>query len=358
MPADVRALLRAATLWSDRSVPYVTGVPVAQTGGLLAEIDAPGSATITAVGVNASTLVTLGTVPRPTPSAAMGFQAAEGDLVAFVMDDGAGDTAQNTWAMYAWSSATGVLRKVGQNATYPTGQGLPGGYVRPFFAGPYLYWVQASLPPGSKNVGSELVQYDTRSGVRRVVFNGLVTSGTGYHGELLFSATTDTGAGPSGYAANTSIHAVDPVTLRPVPVPVGLDLGSDGPYQMVSNGDLVVWDSNAGGLRAWSAELGRTVTVLPKLSDAPASLLNVASANDLDISGRFLAWDDGGPSFLMDLATDSIVQLSTQHGGVESSDSRISFWQFVKPTPPSGNVDEIAAYSLDAKHLPDLPGCP
>jgi hypothetical protein len=133
-----------------------------------------------------------------------------------------------------------------------------GGYVPVTLNGDYLYWIQASLLTDHDVLGSELMQYDFATRRTRVLFNGLVTAFTPYLDQVLFAGASAQAEVSSGNnPVVETMHALDPVSDQELPAPPGLDIGDDQPFQIVTNGDLVIWDDPSNeGLHAWRAEWG------------------------------------------------------------------------------------------------------
>jgi hypothetical protein len=325
------------------------------------EQDADGTATFVALGAGAQLRAVLGTVRRPSGRGALGTQTADDQHLAFVYLYGAGEDVQNAWTLYLWSRGNG-LRAIAHNPTDSSGQPISGGFVLPLLSGRYLYWIQATLVGAiRKQAGSALMQYDITTRRTRVIYSGLVTAAVPYHQQVLFAGAS-AAALLAGHGKNppTTLHAADQSTGAAVAPPPGLDIGSDDPFQMVTNGDLIAWDSDNGGLRAWRPAWRHTRTLMPSLTDPdlPSRLAEIAQTEDLGIYGHFITWNSPY-DYVFDWRTGSITALTTHHGTVDLSGRRLQLWQYTSSNPPTNpnGPYTYSAYLLDLSTLPDLPAC-
>lgn len=358
MPAAWNRAIADATLWRGATLPSISGTPVPGFDGVLVGRHEGTATQLDVLGAHGHTLGTLGTI-HGGPAMGLAADSATANHLAVVYQSTAGESAQNSWALYVWDRASG-LRRVAENPTDRSGQPLPGGYVHPFFGGDrFLYWIQAATVGANHLAGSSLLQYDLTSGRTRTMFTGLVTAAVPYRDEVLLAGTPEDAIDTVGNnRLNTSIHAIDQVSGRPVTRPRGLDLGHDGPLEMVTNGDLVAWDTNNAGIRAWRPGWATTRTVFPDYQHVPRNLAGISHADNLGISGQFLVWN-GPRDWVMDLHTDSVAAISDRAGQVDLSGHRLMFWQDTARPLAAGPKGPFtySASLLDLDTVPDLPGC-
>lgn len=246
------------------------------------------------------------------------------------------------------------------------GQPLPGAEVQPVLTRSYLYWIQASVDVHHVTggpYGSEFMQYDFATGRTRRLYDGLVTALVPYHHDVLFVAA------PPGPAPNNNpnapnnppqiVRAINQRTGVEVPAPAGLDAGPSLPFQMITNGDLIAWDTWTGGLRAWRPAWGRTKTLLPSLAARPPGLRGLSTPQDFSIHRDLLFFSDL-KTYVLDLRTDSMTALSSRDGrSYAGPGSYLGMWQDANHPRPivHGEID-YSAYLVNLAHLPDLPSCP
>jgi hypothetical protein len=358
LPASWRRELASASLWQGATLPAISGVPVPGYPGVLVGRSDATAVHLDVRGRRAKRLGDLGAI-RGGPGNGLAADSATGRHLAVIYQSTAGEAAQNRWTLYVWDRKTGLTR-VASNPTDNAGNPLPGGYVHPFFAGDrYLYWIQAATV-GTRNVaGSSLQQYDLTTGRTRTMFTGLVTAAVPYGNEVLLAGTPESAIDRVGNnRLNTTVHAVDQASADPMPTPAGLVLGHDGPQQMVTDGDLVAWDTNNAGIRAWRPEWRATRTLFPDYQHVPRNLAGINYPDNLGLGGHFLVWN-GPRDWIMDLRTDSVTPISDRAGQVDLSGRRLMFWQDTAQPLAAGPTGPFtySASLLDLEKLPDLPFC-
>jgi hypothetical protein len=358
LPARWQHALAAAALWRGATLPAISGAPVPGYPGVLVGGYTQGATHLEVRGAQGNRLGELGRI-RGGPGTGLAADSASGRHLAVVYQSTVGESAQNSWSLYVWDRASG-LTHVASNPTDRSGRPLPGGYVHPFFAGDeYLYWIQAATV-GTRHVsGSSLRQYDLATGRTRTMFTGLVTAAVAYGHDVLLAGTPAAAIDRVGNnRLDTTVHAVDQVSGRPVPPPRGLDLDHDGPQQLVTDGDLVAWDTNNAGIRAWRPQWAATRTLFPDYQHVPRSLAGINYPDNLGIGGHFLVWN-GPRDWIMDLRTDSVAAISDRAGQVDLSGNRLMFWQDTARPLAAGPAGPFtySASLLDLDTVPDLPSC-
>ena len=358
LPASWQRALSAAVLWQGATLPAISGTPVPGYPGVLVGSQDGAATRLEVRGSQARRLGQLGEI-RGGPGNGLAADSASGRHLAVVYQGTTGETAQNRWSLYLWSRASGLTR-VASNPTDRAGHPLPGGYVHPFFAGDrYLYWIQAATV-GTRNVaGSSLMQDDLSDNRIRTMFTGLVTAAVPYGDDVLLAGTPDSDIDRVGNnRLNTTVHAVDQASGEPVPPPAGLILGHDGPQQMVTDGDLVAWDTNDAGIRAWRPQWRATRTLFPDYQHVPRNLAGINFPDNLALGGHYLVWN-GPRDWIMDLRTDSVTAISDRAGQVDLSGRRLMFWQDTAQPLAAGPTGPFtySASLLDLGKVPDLPSC-
>lgn len=358
LPAPWQHALSASVLWQGATLPAISGTPVPGYPGVLVGSHNGTATSLDVRGRQARKLGDLGQI-RGGSGNGLAADSASGQHLAVVYQSTVGEAAQNRWTLYLWSRASG-LKRVAGNPVDRAGNPLPGGYVHPFFDGDrYLYWIQAATVGTHKVAGSSLMQYDLSSGRIRTMFSGLVTTAVPYRDDVLLAGTPESDIDRVGNnRLDTTVHAIDQATGAPAPTPAGMVLGHDGPQQMVTDGDLVAWNTNNAGIRAWRPEWGATRTLFPDYQHVPRNLAGINYPDNLGLGGHFLVWN-GPRDWIMDLRTDSVTAISDRAGQVDLSGQRLMFWQdTAKPLTagPAGPFTYSASL-LDLDKLPDLPPC-
>lgn len=363
LPKGWATALDRARLWSGRTSTHVTGVPMPDGDTVLAEDDTRSTSTITLRGTDRRATRTVATIAREHGQGSMGDSAADDRHVAFVYSTVDGQGAQNAWRLYLWDRSTRPARAVAANPTDGSGRPLAGGFVHPLLTGTALFWIQAarnSTGDAIGTAGSALMRYDFASRRTSVVHSGLVTSLLAYRGQILVTAVgKDRAPGASGNPPLT-VRAFDATTGREGTPPAGLTAGADEPDWFVTNGDLIVWNTTQGALRGWRPAWGRSRTLVPEFGSWRAA---ARTDPPMDfpgyprLLGPLLAWN-ATATFVLDLRSDSFVQLTTHHGGLEASGTRLAMWQYTKDAPPTyGAGLNTQQWVLDTARLPALPGC-
>lgn len=281
-----------------------------------------------------------------------GADTADGRRVAFF--NAYGSSYDNTWSLYVWDSMTGKLTHVADNPVDKRGNPMPGGAVVPVLSAHYLYWIQPSVDRHhvtDTGFGSELMQYEFATGKTRVLYDGVVNALVPYHREIIYVALP---AGPHPGAVlkkngdrNFVTRALDPVTGNAFTPPQGLDAGPDAPYHMVTNGDVIAWDTYKDGIKAWSPRWGKTINLLA--ASRPSRLIPPDDEVP-QIYGHILVF---GRTYVMDLRTDSMAQLTRFSGRHDLNGQYLGLWQSAGDKLSS----PYDAYLMDLAKLPDLPSC-
>lgn len=365
LPPAWTALRNDSTLWN-ATERWVSGTPVAagsslRQAGVIAEIDRGSRSQFEVLGEKAKPLQLLGTIPR-IHGGTLGGQAADAQGVALLYEYGAGDQLQNDWTLYLWRRDQNRLVTVAHNPSSPSGQALNGGFVQPILSGENMYWIQASISGSTHQLGSELMQYNMVTQKTYVVYKGLVTAAGIDGSRVLFSAAIQRSGDVKPPTRFKMLEATQS-NRKLLPPPSGLTLGSTRPYAIVSNNNLIVWDTQAGGLQAWRPNWRATKTILPTLGTTErAKLAAAASVRDLGIYSHFLMWDVGSQGdYVMDLKSDTLARLTRHFGQVASSGHLLQAWQY-----DSAGTNKSAAlngeytytqYLIDLNDAPDLPAC-
>ena len=205
------------------------------------------------------------------------------------------------------------------------------------------------------------MQYTLATGHTSLLYDGLPTSYVVYGRTILFTGVPDTPTtkrAPSGNPVEVT-HALDTVTHERVAVPEGLDPAADQPDFIVTNGDIIVWDTLLGHIDAWRPAWHRTVQIYPDASDPPKGIsTDNGPPGDLRLSGPYLVWDST-QGYVLDLRTDSVVRLTTRHSIVNlDGGSTVGIWEeAVRHIIYPNEQVKGSAYLLDLSTLPGLPTC-
>ncbi len=367
LPATWKAALRQGLLWPSAKDQLPTNQPVRTPRGVgvLAQHASPAGVEFTILGRDRAVLSTVGTIPLTDPAQQGGiaYSWADDTHLVFIYNV-QGEQAQDVWWLYSWPLAGGPLTLISRNPTGPGGRPINGGWVHPFVDGDTLYWIQATLPPKgfpTLPAGSELMQYHYSTKRTRVLYRGLTTAFVVYHGRILFTGLPLTAGGKIDRMTGNPLlimHAVDTRTGRAVPVPAGISAGTDFAYWIVTNGDLIAWDTDDNSLRAWRPEWGKSITLFPGLSHKrPKSFADIEGGNPR-LWGPYLIWSDHY-AWVLDLRTDAFVQLNVHPSASEVHGSLVSIWQQLDDiVQRPGKLYPEQAMVLDLATLPGLPACP
>ena len=120
----------------------------------------------------------------------------------------------------------------------------------------------------------------------------------------------------------------------------------------------LTWNTFFGTIRAWRAEWGKSITIVPAAQDWPlAQKLGMSGPAYPRIYHHFVVWQPGN-TWVLDLKANSFIILSANGGGGDLSGSRMSIEQYtnaVKATPGHYVFDQAV---FDLASLPDLGSCP
>jgi len=325
---------------------------------VLQEVNHGDRAHFALVGRNQRVVEDIGTVPHPK-GAQFTFPSITDRYVAFVYEltDGSdGRNAQDVWQLYLFDRMRHRLTRV---ASYPRdehGQPLQSGWVDPILTDRYLYWLQGAqtgLPWG----GSEVEQYDLATGKTRTLYRGLATA-LGVVGRRVIYVAVKPHASRKSTDPPMVVAAADQVTGRPVTAPPGITAAADGANYFRSSGGTLIWDTSDGALRGWNAQWGRSITLMPGNSSSQTGKLHISGAGYPRIHGRFVAVDERQEDVL-DLKTNSFVEVTTHAGGGDLSGSRLAIEQYASAKKPAfGGPYYTDQTVLDLAKLPDLPRCP
>lgn len=363
LPASWRAALHGSALWVDQWDHLSSGAPTPEGSGVLVEQDTANSATFSIAGRDHRVTEVLGQVPRPNGQGQYSYDAADADHVAFVFNRSQGDDASYQWDLYLYDRQDHRLSAVAHNPT-AGGKPLPGGWVQPVLTHDYLYWIQAG-PDDKGWGGSQLMQYRFADGRTRVLYRGLTEAFTPYGSEILFTALAPGAANYSPSSATDPagapevVQAVDQASGQPATPPVGLTAGPDGANTMVSDGDLVVWNTWDGAVHAWRAGWQKTITLIPSFSNWPeAAKLGLGAPAMPRLSGHFLVWNPSS-DYVLDLRTDSFAQLTSQTSTEDVSGNWLSLESYADAHAYDQAQRRIRFDEtlMNLSALPDLPGC-
>lgn len=359
--------MSAGRLWTDALDHQPGGVAVrvrGTTGVLHVAADTAG-VHVTILGRKRATLATVGTLPYRTAAQQGGvsYMWADADHVVFVYHTAQGDN-QNNWVLYLWDVATGRLTAIRHNPTDGHGHPLRGGWIHPYVNATAIYWIEATARlRGYPDIpaGSALMQYSLASGHTSLLYDGLPTSYVVYGRTILFTGVPDTPTAqraPGGNPVEVT-HALDTITHKPVAVPEGLNPAADQPDFIVTNGDIIAWDTLNGHINAWRPAWRHTVSIYPDATDQPRGIsADNGPPNSLRLSGPYLAWLST-QVYVLDLRTDSFVRLTTRHTvGHLDGGSALGLWEeAAQHAIYPGEQVKGSAYLVDLSTLPALPTC-
>lgn len=357
LPAAWQQALHDGQLWNGVADQLPSGVPV-QVGsqsGVLHQQAGPTGVQVSVLGRNRQPLAQLGSIPaRPDQQGGISYASSDAGRIAFVYNLATGEDQQDTWKLYLWSR--GRLQVVAGNPVTATGLAVRGGWVHPLLHGQFLYWIEAVPGSSTTTPGSRLEQYDLTTGRIRTLYSGLTQSYVAYQDEVLFTAAT--GAHNGDGTPKFELRAVSAATGRPAAPPAGLAAAADLPDFIVGDGDLLVWDTTAGGLKAWRPSWQKSLSLFPDLSQVrPAAWAEMGQPAMPRLWGNYLIWSDK-QTYVLDLRTNSFVQLTANHGTEDLAGSQLGLWEYTTDSRPSAPGQLIGtAYLLDLAQLPQLPGC-
>lgn len=366
LPPSWQSALRKGLLWPKATDQLPTNQPIrtARGVGVLAQHATRAGVRLSILGPDRAVLSTVGTIPLTDPAQQGGiaYSWADDTHLVFIYNV-QGEQAQNIWWLYSWPLAGGPLTLIARNPTGPGGRPINSGWVHPFVDGDTLYWIQATLPPkgfATLPAGSELMQYHYSTGRSRVLYRGLTTAFVVYHDRILFTGLPLTpGAKVDRVTGNPPLilRAVNTVSGRPAAVPPGLTAAADSAYWIVTNGDMIVWDTADDSLRGWRPAWGKSVTIFPGLlHKRPSSFADIEGGNPR-LWGPYLIWSDH-ETFVLDLRTDAFVRLNEHPSAGEVHGSLVTVWQQLdnsKADPDKPFVAQVMV--LDLATLPALPAC-
>ncbi|CAN5371085.1 hypothetical protein BH10ACT8_BH10ACT8_15130 [soil metagenome] len=354
-PVAWKAALTRGVLWRGLTDTEATGAPTPDGSGVLHQTNVGGTAEIALVGTNQRVLQPVATLPR-SDGAQFSYTAVTSHYVAFIYALTNGQAAQSRWDLYLFNRSTGRLSLITHNPRTAAGAALPSDWVRPILTDRYLYWLQGAqtgLPWG----GSELQQYDLGTGRIRTLYRGLVSAMVVVGPTVLYTAVP----------AHADLKLSDPPmamaavaadTGEAVRAPAGITAAADGAFTIVESEGTLVWNTSAGTLRAWRAEWGKSITIVPTADGWPLALkLGMSGPAYPRIYHQFVVWEPGD-TWVLDLKTNSFVILSENGGGEELSGSLLAIEHYssaVKPTFGGTHVFDQAV--LDLASMPDLPAC-
>ena len=356
------AAWRQATtpLWTGRWEQHEPQAPAADGTGVFNQTDAGGRAEFAFLGHDGQALEQLGSLPHPA-GAQYTFVAATTRWVAFVYVPTNGDAAQRLWSLYLYDRVRHQLLRVARYTADRAGHPLPSGWVRPYLTSDYLDWIQ-STPNVNGWGGSEIEQYTLATGTTRVLYRGLTTALATYGRLVVFTALKPglprpTPAQASSQNPPMTVGAVDQDTGRPVTLPPGLTVGTDNPYAIDSFGDLLIWTTNGGGVRAWRPHWARSITILPALAAGwPPTVQYSLTGPTLPRLYRQFLLVGLGHVWALDLRTNTLAPL-TAHPGVEDvTGSYVALGQNADdPIRTSAQGTRSDESVLNLAHVPDLP---
>lgn len=359
--------MQKGVLWPDATLSHFSGVPLPDDDAVLSEEDNAGTATITLRGRDHRLVASIAQINRPVGHGSMVDAVADARHVAFIYSLSDDEQAQNHWDLYLWDRRSGTLTVVSHNPTNAKGDPLPGGWVHPVLTNSALFWIEAADNAVGRAIGaagSALMRYDFGTDATTTVTSGLVTALVAYRGRILVTAVPSGPlTAPSQNSPNPAqvVRAFDEITGAESPAPAGITAGPEQPDWFSTDGDLLVWNTSAGKVRAWRPSWGASIDLLPDFGTWHAGTkLNppVGYPGYPRIVGHFLAWLSG-QTYVLDLHTNSFVRLTSNNGGLEASGTRLEFLQYVHSTKPAiGQGLEFTQWVLDMATLPDLPRCP
>ena len=356
LPREWTRAIDQGTLWRGVLDGHPTYSPMPDGSGVLFAEDHGRTTTVSIMGAGHRVVRNVGVVSNPARQGQLTFNAMRGDYAAFVYSPMNGQAASFIWDLYLWNRRTGSLRTVAKNPTGAGGQPLKGGWVQPVLTSKYLYWLQAT-PDTTGWGGSELMQYSLAGGTTRVLYRGVATAFVPYGNSVLLTAVPP-GTPPSDGSREPPLHdyAVDAATGRVSPGPAGITAAHDGPNTMTTDGDMVVWASDQT-VRAWRPRWGRSVTLIPSPGSwRIATRLGIAGPTQVRLYRNFLVWSPG-PTFVLDLETNSFARIKAAVSSDEMTGSYLSTetdGPGLASQPASVRSDQVL---IDLRHLPNLPTC-
>ena len=313
------------------------------------------TAHIALVGADQRVVEDIGDVPHP-PGAQFTYAAITDRYVAFIYVLTNGQLAQALWNLYLFDRRSHRLTLVAHNPTDKNGNPLPSNWVSPTLAGRYLFWIQGArtgLPWG----GSEIRRYDLTTGRTRTMYRGLANVLAPYRHDVVFTAVDP--HAPRNLANPPMIMAAfDPVTGHPDTAPAGITAAADGAFALQSSGGTLIWNTADAALKGWNARWGRSITLFPSFSDWPlGARLQMSGPGSPRIYHQYVAMYSGN-DYVLDLKTNSFVQLTRNAGGEDMSGPALAIEQYTNPGRPARYHYIFDQTVLRLDQLPDLHPCP
>jgi hypothetical protein len=367
-PASWQAAISRGRLWQNRVDRGITLAPSPDAAVVLHEANSDTAAHFTMMGADQRVVEELGTVPRPAGSlGGASFTAVDADHVAIAYLRDGGEHAADDWDLYLADRHRHTFTRIAGNPSDAAGKPLSGGWVHPVLTPKYLYWIQAAPDPAgytAGHVGSALEQYSFATGRTRTLYSGLVESLVAYGNQILFTAVpagSPQAPVPASGHRPEIVRAIDQDSGVEAAPPVGITAGADGADFMVSEGDLVVWNTSDGGVRGWRPAWRRSVDLVPPFShwaEAARSVPAMGYPSMPRLSGPYLVWNSG-LTYVMDLRTNAFTQLTTHHGAQDVSGGALAFWEYTQDSRPAAPETGIqySQYVVDIAALPGLPAC-
>ena len=305
------------------------------------------------VGTDQQVVQSIGTLPHSNGSQ-FSYTAVSDRYIAFIYALTNGQEAQSLWDLYLFNRATGRLMLVTHSPRDAHGMPLQSGWVEPLLSDTYLYWLQAAqtgLPWG----GSELEQYNLRTGHIRTLYRGLVEAEVLVGTSVIYTAVAPR-ANRAAPEPPMIMAAVDQNSGKPVPVPPGITAAKDGAFSIRYSDGTMIWNTTDAALRAWRQEWGHSITLVPALGWPLGQKLGLSGPGYPRIYRQFVVWEPGNV-YVLDLKTNSFTRLSSHAGGEELSGSRLSIEQYTSAVKPTVGTYVFDQAVIDLATLPDLDAC-
>jgi hypothetical protein len=357
--------LQSGEIWHAVPDAHTTQAPLGDGSGVLLETDSGTGgnreAHMALVGRDHNIIHDLGTIPAGATSQ-ISFAAASKTAVAFIFNLNNGQEAQDSWRLYLWTTQSHQLRLVASNPTDAKGQPLHGGWITPTLTSQYLYWIQASANVAGWG-GSSLMQYDLATGITRRLYAGLTEAFVPYRNTILFTGIvpdpphydpSDTSGAPE------QMYAVDQTSGQSLPVPAGITAATDVANNIITDGNMIIWNTWEGGLRAWKASWGRSITLVPNIDSTWPEIqkLGLSDATMPALYGHFLVFNPS-ETYVLDLHTNTFAQIVTTPDNEDVTGPWMSVEAYTTQNSydRATNVGTYNQYLVNLSQLPDLPSC-
>jgi hypothetical protein len=123
---------------------------------------------------------------------------------------------------------------------------------------------------------------------------------------------------------------------------------------------MIIWNTWEGGLRAWKASWGRSITLVPNIDSTWPEIqkLGLSDATMPALYGHFLVFNPS-ETYVLDLHTNTFAQIVTTPDNEDVTGPWMSVEAYTTQNSydRATNVGTYNQYLVNLSQLPDLPSC-